>query len=92
MSSVNSVIEPTQVVNSDGSNVDPATSLPLRDEDIELRELTLAHRGIARAPKNLKTKSEYPYKYRLMSNVCTDVAKFIIWEDTISKFISTVII
>ena len=48
--SINSDIDPTQVVRSDGSNADPAASLPLRDDEEEFRELTLAQRGMASAP------------------------------------------
>lgn len=46
-------IDPTHVVSSDGSNAEPAASLPLRDDDDEFKELTLAQRGIARAPGNI---------------------------------------
>lgn len=41
------------MVKSDGSNVDPAASLPLRDDDDEFRELTLAQRGMASAPAKI---------------------------------------
>lgn len=50
--SINSDMDPTHVVSSDGSKAEPAASRPLRDDDDdEFRELTLAHRGIARAPR-----------------------------------------
>ena len=51
ISSFNSASEPTQVVRKDGSKADPGRSLPLRDDVEEFKELTLAQRGIARAPK-----------------------------------------
>lgn len=51
-------MEPTHVVSRDGSKTEPAASRPLRDDDDEFRELTLAHRGIARAPRHDK-KSWY---------------------------------
>ena len=51
--SISSDMDPTQVVSSDGSNAEPAASLPLRDDEDEFRELTLAQRGIARAPVNI---------------------------------------
>lgn len=41
------------MVRSDGSNADPAASLPLRDDEEEFRELTLAQRGMAKAPANI---------------------------------------
>lgn len=55
--SINSDIEPTQVVNSDGSNAELVASLPLRDDEEEFKELTLAQRGIARAPMKIYVKS-----------------------------------
>lgn len=48
--SINSDIDPTHVVSNDGSRADWAASRPLRDDDDEFKELTLAQRGIARAP------------------------------------------